>query len=91
VDIQRSSLQRRIFSQLPGLNRIVNCFVTTGSVEKRKSSGRPKVMKDVVENIGDHLEPHPRTYLTRLSLQTAVHVIKLLEHLHPYKITTDVQ
>jgi hypothetical protein len=45
-------------------------------------------MEDVVENIRDHLEVHPRTSLTRLSLQTAVHVIKLLEHLHPYKVTT---
>jgi hypothetical protein len=73
MDIQRSSLQRRIFSQLPGLkcfrkvpptriHRIVNCFVTTGSVEKRKSSGRPKVMENVVENIRDHLEAHPRTF-----------------------------
>jgi hypothetical protein len=31
------------------IHRIVNCFVTTGSVEKEKSSGRPKVMEDVVE------------------------------------------
>jgi hypothetical protein len=29
-------------------------------------------MEDVVENIRDHLEAHPRTYLTRLSLQTVV-------------------
>jgi hypothetical protein len=28
------------------IHRIVNCFVTTGSVEKGKSSGRPKVMED---------------------------------------------
>jgi ribosomal protein S15P/S13E len=45
-------------------------------------------MEDVVENIRDHLEAHPRTSLTRLSLQNAVHVIKLLDHLHPYKVTT---
>jgi hypothetical protein len=47
-------------------------------------------MENVVENIRDHLEAHPRTY-TRLSLQIAVHAIKLLEenlHLHPYKVTT---
>jgi hypothetical protein len=33
------------------INRIVDRFVATGSVEKGKSSGRPKVMEDVVENI----------------------------------------
>jgi hypothetical protein len=38
--------------------RIFNHFVPTGSVEKGKSSGHPKVM----ENIRDHLEAHPRTY-----------------------------
>ncbi|CAH1367887.1 unnamed protein product [Tenebrio molitor] len=45
------------------IHRIFNCFVTTGSVEKAKSSGRHKVMENVVENIRDHLEAHPRTYL----------------------------
>jgi hypothetical protein len=45
------------------IHRIFNRFVTTGSVEKGKSSGRPKVMENVVENIRDHLEAHPRTYL----------------------------
>jgi hypothetical protein len=54
------------------IHRIVNCFVTTGSVEKEKSSDRPKVMEDVVENIRDHLEAHPRISLTRLSLQTGI-------------------
>jgi hypothetical protein len=48
------------------------CFVTTGSVEKEKSSGCPKVIEDVVENIRDHLEEHPRTSLTRLFLQSGV-------------------
>jgi hypothetical protein len=46
------------------INRIVDRFVATGSVEKGKSSGRPKVMEDVVENIRDTLEEHPRTSLT---------------------------
>jgi hypothetical protein len=65
-DIQRSSLQRRIFSQLPGpkcfrkvprsyIHGIVNHFVPTGSLETGKSSGRPKVIEDVVENIRDDL------------------------------------
>jgi hypothetical protein len=54
------------------INRIVDRFVATGSVEKGKSSGRPKVMEDVVENIRDTLEEHPRTSLTRLALQTGV-------------------
>jgi hypothetical protein len=54
------------------LLRIVNRFVTTGSVEKGKSSGGPEVMEHVVENIRDHLEEHPRTSLTRLSLQTCI-------------------
>jgi hypothetical protein len=51
-------------------HRIVNRFVTTGSVEKGKSSGRPKVIADVVENLRHHLEERPRTSLTRLSFQT---------------------
>jgi hypothetical protein len=76
------------------LQRIFDRFVTTGSVEKGKSSGCPKVIEDVVENIRDHLEEHPRTCLTRLSLQTGVlrsacHKIgKKNSHLHPYKVTT---
>ncbi|KAJ3632041.1 hypothetical protein MTP99_013138 [Tenebrio molitor] len=49
------------------INRIVDRFVATGSVEKGKSSGRPKVMEDVVENIRDTLEEHPlQDWLFRL-------------------------
>jgi hypothetical protein len=36
------------------IHLIVNHFVTTGSVEKGKSSGHSKVMENVVENIRDH-------------------------------------
>jgi hypothetical protein len=32
-------------------------------------------MENVVENIGDHLEAHPRTY-TRLSLQIAIKIVR---------------
>jgi hypothetical protein len=76
------------------IHRIVDRFVTTGSVENGKSSGRPKVIEDVVENIRDHLEEHPRTSLTRLSLQTGVprstchKIVKENLHLHPYKVIT---
>jgi hypothetical protein len=79
MDIQCSSLQKIIFSQLPGLkcfrkvarsSHTSNRFVTTGGAEKGKSSGQ--VFEDVVENIRDHLEEHPRTSLTRLSLQTSL-------------------
>jgi PhoPQ-activated pathogenicity-related protein len=72
MDIQRSSLQRRIFSKVPGpkcfrkvphsSHTIVNHFVTTSSVEKGKSSGHRKVMENVVENVRDHLVAYPRTY-----------------------------
>jgi hypothetical protein len=72
MDIQHSSLQGRIFSKVPApkcfrkvphsSHTIVNHFVTTGSVEKGKSSGHPKMMENVFENIRDHLEAHPRTY-----------------------------
>jgi hypothetical protein len=48
------------------------CFVTTGSVENGKSSGRSKVIEDVVENIRDYLEEHSRTSLTTLFLQSGV-------------------
>jgi hypothetical protein len=73
------------------IHGIFNRFVTTGSVEKGKSSGRPKVMENVVENIRDHLEAHPRTYLLDCLIKLQyLHAIKLLEenmHLHPYNCT----
>jgi hypothetical protein len=75
------------------VHRIVDRFVATGSVEKGKSSGRPKVMEDVVANIRDTLEEHPRTSLTRLALQAGVprstchKIVKKNLHFHPYKIT----
>jgi hypothetical protein len=53
----------KCFRKVPHIHRIFNRFVTTHSVEKGKSSGRPKVMENVVENIRDHLEAHPRTSL----------------------------
>jgi hypothetical protein len=37
------------------IHGIVNHFVPTGSLETGKSSGRPKVIEDVVENIRDDL------------------------------------
>jgi Asp-tRNA(Asn)/Glu-tRNA(Gln) amidotransferase B subunit len=52
------------------------------------------VIEDVIEKIRDHLEEHPRTSLTRLSLQTGVSrsachkIVKKNLHLHPYKVTT---
>jgi hypothetical protein len=76
------------------IHRFVNCFGTTGSVENEKSPGRPKVIEDVVENIRDHLEEHPRTFLTRLSLQTGVprstchKIVKKNLDLHRYKVST---
>jgi hypothetical protein len=51
------------------MHRIVNRFVTTGNVEKGKSSDHPKVIEDVVENIRDHFEKHPKTSFTKLSLK----------------------
>jgi hypothetical protein len=51
-------------------------------------------MEDVIENIQDHLEEHPRTTLTRLSLETGIprstchKIVKKNLHLHPYKVTT---
>jgi DNA-binding Lrp family transcriptional regulator len=51
-------------------------------------------MEDVVENIRDTLEEHPRTSLTRLALQTGVprstchKIVKKNFHFHPYKVTT---
>jgi hypothetical protein len=65
------------------LHRIFNCFVTTGSVEKGKSSDRPTVIEGVVENIRDHLEEHPRTSIAKL-VYLAVHVIKLLKKTRIY-------
>jgi hypothetical protein len=76
------------------IHRIVNRFDTVGSVEKKKSADRPKVIEDIVENIRNHLEEHPRTSLTRLSLQTGVprstchKIVRKNFHLHPYKVST---
>jgi hypothetical protein len=54
MDIQRSSLQRRIFSQLPGpkcfrkvtafIHRIINCFVTTDSDSTYLKRGNREVV-----------------------------------------------
>jgi hypothetical protein len=68
------------------INRIVDRFVATGSVEKGKSSGRPKVMEDVVENI----QEHPlQDWLFRLVYLAVRHkIVKKNLHFLPYKVTT---
>jgi hypothetical protein len=62
------------------IHRIFNRFVITSSVEKRKSSGGPKLIENVVENVRDHLEAHSRTYLLDCLMKLQyLHAIKLLE------------
>jgi hypothetical protein len=67
------------------IHRIFNRFVTTDSVEKGKSSGRPKVMENIVENIRDHLEAHPRTYLLDCLIKLQyIHAIKFVRGEHAF-------
>ncbi|KAJ3662408.1 hypothetical protein Zmor_006758 [Zophobas morio] len=87
LEIQETSLKAHI-------RDVINRFVRTSNVNKGKSSGRPAVSEEVVDDLRERLEQNPQTSLTRLSQQSGVpvttchKVVKKRLHMHPYKITT---
>ena len=64
--IQETSLEIHI-------RDVINRFVRTGSVDKRKSPGRPSVSEEVVDDLR-RLEQNPQTSLTRFPQQLGVPV-----------------
>jgi hypothetical protein len=54
------------------LRRSVDRFDKTGDVSKGKSSGRPQVGEDIVEDLRERMEQNPRASLLRLSAQSGV-------------------
>jgi hypothetical protein len=80
-------------SLLTHIGRIVNRFLTTGTVSKGKSSGRPPVSDEIVEDLRERVEETPQISVARLSQQSGVprstchKIIKNRLQLHPYKIS----
>jgi hypothetical protein len=65
LDVEEQSLMTHI-------RRIMDRFDKTGDVSKGKSSGRPQVSEDIVEDLRQRVEQNPRTSLPRLSAQSGV-------------------
>jgi hypothetical protein len=49
----------------------VNRFLTTGTVRKGKSSGRPPVSDEIIENLRGRVERTPQIAIDRLSQQSS--------------------
>jgi hypothetical protein len=86
LDVEEQSLMTHI-------RRIVDRFDKTGDVSKGKSSERPQVGEDIVEDLKQRMEQNPRTSLPRLSAQSGVplstcqKIMKKRINLHPYKVS----
>jgi hypothetical protein len=84
VQIQESSLKAHI-------RTVINRFIQTGNVNEKKSTGRPQISEEIVEDLRARVEQNPQTSLKRLSLQSGVplstchKVLKKRLHMHPYK------
>jgi hypothetical protein len=52
------------------IRRTLERIQETGSVVKSKSSGRPPVAQDIVEDIRERIEDNPNISLRRLALQS---------------------
>jgi hypothetical protein len=66
----------------------VNRFLTIGTITKSKSSGRPPVSDEIVEDLKEMVEK--TTYLSQQSgvpRSTCHKIIKNRIQLHPYKIS----
>jgi hypothetical protein len=66
----------------------VNRFLTIGTITKGKSSGRPPVSDEIVEDLKEMVEK--TTYLSQQSgvpRNTCHKIIKNRVQLHPYKIS----
>ncbi|CAH1116798.1 unnamed protein product [Phaedon cochleariae] len=72
---------------------VINRFIQTENVNKKKSTRRPQVSEEVVENLrARRVYQNPQTSLKRLPLQfgivplsTQYQVLKKRLNLHPYK------
>jgi hypothetical protein len=70
----------------------VNRFLTIGTINKGKSSGRPPVSDEVIEDLKEMVEKIPQISVAHLSQQSGVprstchKIIKNKQQLHPYKI-----
>jgi hypothetical protein len=78
---------------LTHIGRIVNRFLTIGTISKCKSSGRPPVPDEIVEDLKETVEKTLQISIARLSQQSGVprstchKIIKNKLQLHPYKIS----
>jgi ribosomal protein S25 len=57
---------------LTHIGRIVNRFLTTGTVNKGKSSGQTAVSDKIVEDLRQRVEETPQISVSRLSQQSGV-------------------
>jgi hypothetical protein len=86
ISIQHSKLL------LTHIGRIVNIFLTIGTIKKGKSSGQPPVSDEIVEDLNEMVEKTPQISAARLSQQSGISqstchkIIKNRLQLHPYKI-----
>ncbi|CAH1383550.1 unnamed protein product [Tenebrio molitor] len=70
----------------------MNRFLTIGTINKGKSSGRPPVSGEIVEDLKEMVEKTPQISVARLSQQSGVprstchKIIKKRLQLHPDKI-----
>jgi hypothetical protein len=64
----------------------VNRFLTIGTIRKGKSSGRPPVSDEIVEDLKEMVEKTLQIDLNNLVYHDAL-VTKSLKILHPYKIS----
>jgi hypothetical protein len=71
----------------------VNRFLTIGTISKRKSSGRPPVSDEIVEDLKETVEKTLQISIAPLSQQSGVprstchKIIKSRLKPHPYKIS----
>jgi hypothetical protein len=75
----------------------MNRFLTIGTINKGKSSGRPPVSDEIVQNLKETVEQTLQISIARLSQQSGVprstchKIIKNSLQLHPYKISVELQ
>jgi hypothetical protein len=95
VKMNSSKISKNIQNDclLTHIERIVNRFLTIGTISKGKSSGRPPVSGEIVEDLKEMVEKTLQICIARLSQQAGVprstchKIIKNRLQLHPYKIS----
>jgi hypothetical protein len=86
LDVEEQSLMTHI-------RRIVDRFDKTGDISKGKSSERPQVGEDIVEDLRQRVEQNRRMSLPRLSAQSGVplstcqKIMKKWMNLDPYEVS----